>query len=332
MCMLCIINSLAAMHIVHSLHDAAVLRLGTPTPTPAWHASRFASSSMKILHRSELAELKAPPALPFIAVDAVVTGEVWGGLNTDAAAGWAGAARGLLHGKRRPSAYTQCSECTVVQCNKATKVCTGHCKRKKKLFKCRTKYKSKRPCYSADSPDPLNVEADSLESLDSVVVSIAGPYIGCANITGLPSGCPAEGTRGFNEFHSREYTVLSSSCRQHLYDLQCEQPLFYPFGLCSCVIGFEDGNPAHVPCYFPHLNYTAPRLQDTGGVPVRVSSEGNTTVTMYGVREAHDARTLMVDHVFELGVATVHVEMEVWSAHTGRGMDLTLEGPMERDE
>ena len=315
------------MHFVHALHDDAVLPMRPPNPVPHQRISRSSLTSSQIFHVSERTESKVAPTLPLVSADAVVTGKVRWGYNTVGTASWAGAARGLLHGRRRPSKYTRCPVCTEVHCNKGTGFCTGHCKKKATLFTCRPIGRSANSCFDDSKRDPSTLEPDTLDSLDSVVVSTAAPYIGCANITGAPSGCPAEGTRGFNDERMLEYTVLSSSCEQHLYTPPCNDTLFYPFGYCSCVIGFEGGGPAHVPCYLPHLDYTAPPLQDTAGVPVWVIPEGNMTVTTYGIREEVDRRALMFDTVFDLGFASISVEMAVWTAHVGPGEDIVLEGP-----
>ena len=320
-----IVNCLTLMHFVHALHDNA-LATGPTNPARHLRAVRFTSTAMETFHGSVLAKNQVAPALPFVIPDAVLTGEVQGVYSTAAVASWAGAARGLLHGKRRPSKYAWCSQCTLISCDR-DRGCSGHCRKHGKLFTCRSRFNDVLP--HSDDGRNSSVEPDPLGPLQSVVVSVKGPYIGCANIAGLPSGCPAEGTRGFNDERMLEYTVLSSSCRQHLYNVTKDQTLFYPFGLCNCVTGYEDGDPARVPCYLPELEYTAPRRQDTDGVPVWVFSEGNMTVTTYGVREPHDQRVLMLDNVFEVGLASVRVEMEVWEAYVGVGTNFVLEGPLE---
>ena len=279
-----------------------------------------------------MAGATAAPAPPFVTVDAVVMEEILGGHDAAAAGSWAGAARGLLHGKRRPSKYSTCSMCTLISCNKDTKICSGHCKMNRRLFTCHTRGRGSSVCYSVDKPDPLSLEADPLDPLRSVEVAATAPFIGCANITGLPSGCPAEGTRGVLD-GGPEYTVLSSSCEQYLYNLTCAEGMnitpFHPFGYCTCMIGYDGGGVAPGPCSLSELDYAAPRLQDTDGVPVRVFPEGNMTVTTIGEREEVDIRTYRYDTVFDFSSVSVSVEMEVWAAVQTGGTNLTLDGPLE---
>ena len=49
-----------------------------------------------------------------------------------------GPGRGLLHGVRKPRNYPVCSKCALVSCRSSTK-CSGHCKRKGRLYTCKTR-------------------------------------------------------------------------------------------------------------------------------------------------------------------------------------------------
>ena len=332
MCILYIAMTLMATPFVHALHSEDELQMGSPKPALYPDTSQSDSASTQSVYGPELSRTTATPALPVVAVDAVVVGEVLGGYNTIAAATWTGAARGLLHGKRRPEKYSKCSVCTLISCNMDTKICSGHCKRNRRLFTCRTRGRAGGVCYSVDKPNPLSLEADPLDPLRSVEIATTAPYIGCANITGLPSGCPAEGTRGMLD-GELEFTVRSSSCEQYLYNLTCAEGVnitpFHPFGYCTCLIEYDGGGVALGPCSLSELKYTAPRLQDTDGVPIRVTPAGNMTMTTYGEREEVDIRTYRYDTVFELGFVSVNVEMVLWAALQNGGTNLTLDGPLE---
>eukprot|EP00892_Ulva_mutabilis_P005981 jgi/Ulvmu1/3755/UM175_0002.1 len=83
-------------------------------------------------------------------------------------------------------------------------------------------------------PDLLS--PDQLGPMSSVVVTANVPYIGCANITGLPTGCPAPSTPGGT---SNRFELLGSSCVQHQHFLdECESP-YFPFGYCMCQYEFK---------------------------------------------------------------------------------------------
>ena len=301
------------------------------TSGSASHTSATSKASKLFVHGPELADGTILPLLPFLMEDAEVTGEVRG---VDTAAGWAGAARTLLHGKRRPAKYSRCNVCTMISCNKNTNLCSGHCKRKGKLFTCRRKgvTAAASPCTD-DRPEVSNLPADTLSPLRSVAVAATAPFIGCANITGLPSGCPAEGTRGVSDDGQR-FTVLGSSCEQYRYSLQqCEREgptvtPFYPFGYCKCVTKSNVGLLDLGACRLSELRYKAPRAADTGGVPVRVVPEGKITMTTYGESEELDLGRYRYDMVFNFLGATVDVEMVVRDAILNEADDVTLDGPV----
>eukprot|EP00892_Ulva_mutabilis_P008138 jgi/Ulvmu1/5697/UM024_0044.1 len=84
----------------------------------------------------------------------------------------------------------------MLTCTKST--CSGHCKTGRRLFTCRTRgiFIASGFCNDEDKPDPLSLPAEPLDPLRSLSITATQPFIGCANITGLPNGCPASGTTG----------------------------------------------------------------------------------------------------------------------------------------
>ena len=305
------------------------------TSEPAWRTfqSSEASNSKHILRAPELANGTILPVLPFIVGDAEVTGDAGG---EDTAGGWAKSTRALLHGKRRPSKYSRCPTCTLISCNGVTGVCSGHCKRKSKLFTCQRDGLEdiRSPCFD-DLPEISNLPADTLGPLRSVAVAATAPFIGCANITGLPSGCPAEGTWG-ESADGQMFTVLDSSCQQYRYSIkQCERGFhpvtpFYPFGYCECATRSNVGVIGKAACLLSELSYTAPDAAETGGVPVRVVPEGNMTMTTYGVREELDQNRFQYDAVLNSSGPAVAVEMRVWDALLNDVLNITLDGLVEQ--
>ena len=318
------------VHLVHALHVDAVLPTVQSIPSLNRHASRPASASTQLYHGPQQAGTLATPALPFVTADADVIGEIPGADNITAAAGWAGAARGLLHGKRRVSKYTKCSQCTMISCN--NEGCTGHCKKWRTFFTCRTNGLVGGRCSRADNPVPIGRTPDPLDPLHSVDITVTAPFIGCANITGLPIGCPAERTRGMSD-DGVEFTVAGSSCEQHLVNLSCRKngtdAPFHPFGYCFCTVLYDGGGASFLPCNLSELDYRAPSMKDTDGVPIRVFPEGDRTVTTYGVREELDLRRYEYNTTFDLGYVTVDVEMVHWGAIQMGGENLTLDGLLE---
>ena len=154
--------------------------------------------------------------------------------GTDTAApAWPGGLRHLLHGKRKKSKYAKCNRCSVVRCQTHTE-CTGHCKKRGKLFFCKTNRNDPRTCKRGSGPyDPETLEVDSLDPLSSLIISTGSNLIGCAEVAGQGTGCPARGTR-ITRGPDRGMVVEFSSCMTRRYELQdCESP-FYPFGFCMC--------------------------------------------------------------------------------------------------
>ena len=326
---LCMLTIIFAVHVV-SAAARDTLRASPLSSRSARHTSEAQEASQQVLRGPELADGMMHPVLPFLMADAEVTGEVKG---ADTAAGLATFTRALLHGKRRPSKYSRCPTCTMISLNKQTGTFSGHCKKRSKLFTCRRTGIVASSSGQCEGPDIPNLPADTLPPLRSVSVTAPAPFIGCANITGLPSGCPTEGTRGESDDGER-FTVMGSICIDYRYSIkQCENGRpndtpFYPFGYCLCVTRTRDGSLYWGPCQLSELRYKAPDAAKTDGVPVRVAPEGNTTVTTYGVREELDLRGYSNDKVFNSTGVTVDVEMIVWDALLNQGENLTLDGPL----
>eukprot|EP00892_Ulva_mutabilis_P011366 jgi/Ulvmu1/8601/UM045_0044.1 len=324
---------------------AAVLITGHSINTWYHHAyPDRASLSSDVLPqqlRSTGAVQSHAPALqlPFVASDAVVTGFVsaeFEALYGSSTAGWARATRVLLHGKRRPSRYTVCPTCTLVRCSD-TLVCSGHCKQARRLFTCHTRGRSFAICSGLSRPDPATLPPDRLDPVRSMHVTAPEPFIGCANITGLPTGCPAAGTNGTTGT-GRDYTVLWTRCEQQLYNVttcgtgsNASQDPFYPYGYCTCRISYAAGELARatVPCSLPELDYTNPRPRDTGGTTVRVFADGNLTQTAFGDRDddAPDVLLTRESAEFTIRGADVDVELRVWEAVQMKSDNLTVEAP-----
>ena len=305
------------------------LRASKLTSQSAFHKFESNEASKHFLRGPGSAADTQVHVAPFLMADAEVTGEVrW----ADTVAGWAGAARGLLHGKRRPSRYSRCNVCTMISCNKDTGICSGHCKRGKRLYTCRRNSlkAAKAPCID-NLPEISDLPAAALDPLHSVSVAATAPFMGCANITGLPSGCPTAGTRGEPDDGQR-FTVLGSACKQYRYSIkQCERAFtpYYPFGFCVCLTRSDAGSINLAACRLPEVRYVDPAAEETDGVPVRVWPEGNTTMTLYGVREPLDLVRHRYNTSFHFLGATVDVEMVVEDALLSDADSLTLDGPLE---
>ena len=217
---------LMVIFVVHAVSVAARASNSALTFQSARRTSQPSEMSKQFLRRPEQADSMVVPVVPFLMSNAEVISEVKGADTISNGTGWAGAmfTRGLLHGKRRPSKYSRCNLCAMISCTSETEICSGHSKKGKKLFTCRRKlFGVIRNLCIDDLPEISNLPADTLAPLRSVAVAATAPFIGCANIFGLPSGCPAAGTRG--EFgNGQTFTVLRSMCPQHRCSIRpCER-------------------------------------------------------------------------------------------------------------
>lgn len=151
--------------------------------------------------------------------------------------------RGLLHGKRPARLYSKCNRCTLLKCAQsigAKRKCTGHCKKRKKLFICNSErvFESP-PCVDIDAGDVPDLPVDGLLVSESAVVTAEAPFMGCAIIAGAVNGCPRAGSRVTVGAQVGE--IVESICREEKYTprpvdfVTCRAPLF-PYGLCFCRI------------------------------------------------------------------------------------------------
>eukprot|EP00892_Ulva_mutabilis_P008784 jgi/Ulvmu1/6278/UM028_0138.1 len=248
--MLCVLFTFVVMHCAHALGGQADVGIA--------------------VHSGD-------PTLPIVVPDAVLSGllsrRALAALNA-AGGSWAGGRRALLHGRRRAKNYTVCPTCTLISCVAPTPEnfnsrCSGHCKRNRRLYRCTGSGAAANSCGNDDAPDPSTVPPDSLPSTSSVQVEATAPFIGCVNITGLPSGCPAAGNTG-TRADGTSYRVLWTICEQHMYTLKCSEGAnkspFYPFGYCMCVVLITgSGHVQQAPCSLEELDgYSGPPLSDTG--------------------------------------------------------------------
>ena len=316
---------------LHAVSVAAGMPLRAPKLTSESALRTPSEGSKQFMRKPNGPEGTMVPMLPFLVEHSEVISEVRG---HDTQSGWAGPARRLLHGKRRPSKYSQCPACTMITCNGGG-LCSGHCKRRRKQFTCRAPFIRTAAAFVCFDESPVTVPADTLAPLHSVAVAASAPFIGCANITGLSSGCPAAGTRG-ESTDGQRFTVLGSACEQYRYSLkQCEreEPIFtpfYPFGYCVCLTRSSSGSFALDACWLSDLRYTAPNARETGGVPVRVTREGNMTMTTFGVREELDMAMNTFSMNFSSFASTVDVEMVVWGAIVNKAENFTLDMPLAK--
>eukprot|EP00892_Ulva_mutabilis_P004127 jgi/Ulvmu1/2086/UM123_0018.1 len=164
--------------------------------------------------------------------------------------------RSLLHGSKKRKKYPKCRKCRMVSCNAQRSFCSGHCRKSGKLFSCSSKTRPDPRCQFSDYRDPTVEDYEGeppgeLDDYDTAVVEAPAPYIGCANIRGRPSGCPARGTLA--EVPDRgEAKVLFSRCRVEYYIPGCLAPLL-PFGVCECILRITKRVPGErsivwVPC------------------------------------------------------------------------------------
>lgn len=287
------------------------------------HASLLKSSPRSAEQKPQIPFLndfntQMPQFPPFVTARSEVLGvadastqTVFGGRRS----GWAGAARALLHGIRQKMAV--CSQCTILSCGGGAP-CSGHCRKNKKLYVCETRWASEN---CEDFIDPVTTAPSALYSNSSLNLEIStnSPFIPCANVTGLPNGCPPTGTAGARITDGAEYTVLESQCEQYLHPLPCPSTPFFPFGYCSCEIEYSSGVTEFGPCHLSEVTYTGPDLSETGDVPVRVFPEGETHKTTFGDKKTFDHPHYEFTKEFVLpeqhkGPPPV-VDMLVWFTH-----------------
>lgn len=143
--------------------------------------------------------------------------------------------RALLHGPKLPKKYPQCNRCRIIKCNSSTR-CTGHCRRNLKLRFCSTSNIPAAACAFLEDPvieDFEGLPPSNLSEFDTAVVSVPHPFMGCAEIGNLTTGCPARGTRATLPGMGAA-RVVTTRCRSEYYIPECQSPLL-PFGLCECV-------------------------------------------------------------------------------------------------
>ena len=282
--------------------------------------------------------------LPRVMDGAVVIGVMSSEMQSIIEGGWAGGGlwsmRGLLHGKRRPSRYSKCPECTFVACGAQAR-CSGHCKRRGRLFSCRQIGIVGAFCADEQSPDPETLPADRLEPLVSAEVQITAPFIGCANITDTADGCPAAGTAGMLADGS-DFTVRATQCNQHRYNLTCTngpRPTpFFPFGFCWCFLEIEStlGSPVREwrACRTTEIDIAdlGVEISSGGSTPsdntVSVVSTGNYTVSTFGVREAVDIGTYIYDMIYRIDGEMVAIDMGISYAPVSYVDNVTAEAPI----
>lgn len=152
--------------------------------------------------------------------------------------------RGLLHGRRRPAKNARCPNCTIVSCNTRTSLCSGHCRgpnsaAKRTLFNCSgfRGVDAALACLSVEE-NIYDLAVSVLKPRDSLIVTAPSPFIGCADIAGLRSGCPAPGTLGLlqpgGNSTAIQYEVQASFCANTRYLPDCTFSAVYPLGVCRC--------------------------------------------------------------------------------------------------
>ena len=282
--------------------------------------------------------------LPHVVGGSVITGVMSSELQSIVEDGWGEGAmwsmRGLLHGKRRPSRYSKCPECTLIACREGGG-CSGHCKRGGQLFTCRSIGITGAFCSDEQSPDPETLPVDRLEPLVSAEVQATSPFIGCANITDTADGCPAAGTNGMLADGS-DFTVRETQCNQHRYNLTCTngpRPTpFFPFGFCLCLIESASA------WGWPESEWRACRTTeiDVADLGVDISSDGptpsdniasvvsteNYTVSTFGVREPVDVRTYSFDISFRIDGEIVAIDMSISYAPVSSDDNVIAEAPI----
>ena len=334
---------------------AASLPLPKPHRSPGLHQQYTAAQRRRSRHlydRFALREEAMSEEEPlFMATDAEVTGAApahlqaafladeasfgRASLGAEAIAA-AGGLRGLLHGRRRAFKYAKCNKCTIITCSKEPFICTGHCKKQSRLFTCRTtsRFATVRECPD-DPPDPRTLPAEPLGRFDAAVVTATATFIGCANITNRPSGCPVTGTTATTA-SGRRAVVSASTCMQHLYPPDCGSP-FFPFGYCECTLAVVGTTGEMVvPC-----NASGLQLGDgdgTGGnvttalSQVAVVQLDNVTYTGFSdYTEEGDDPGYSYNHTFSVAGEGVLMTLDLFFGMTVEAEGFVTSGTVDRD-
>jgi len=325
--------------------------LGATDPDPhQWRPSR-SNNNLKYVHQHGPADVitqqyTGPLAPPVVIDNAVVRGPVSAEMQaeydadyeeqaTAGAAGESGVAmakgrRGLLHGGRRPSRYTRCNLCTVVQCNKDG-ICTGHCKYGGKLFYCDNGriIRASTRCEPVSAEQVKSIPISPVYPPKSVTVTVPSPYIGCAEIANCASGCPAPGTKGLlpgdggDEATAIPYQIQSSVCSSQRYLPRCTYIPMYPAGICECSKVALDGRDLGAgPCSVQELEVDTAR-PGLGDARVFVEKRGDLTHT--GFSDYTDPDEDSPAYAYSLHVpvdgeeAGVVVELEVFEGRAFAG-------------
>ena len=129
-------GSLTMMHLNNLITALMLAVLAAVAAVPRVHAYSGTSASGDSGQARALQSQADLQLQPGIIVDGFVLGEASAGEQTLLASGVA-RSRQLLHGSRRPQAYPMCNQCLLLECSKNR--CSGHCRRGKKLFDCKSK-------------------------------------------------------------------------------------------------------------------------------------------------------------------------------------------------
>eukprot|EP00892_Ulva_mutabilis_P000796 jgi/Ulvmu1/10717/UM068_0001.1 len=319
-------------------------RGGEPRPQAAANATRaavkFPGSMLTAMPPTAATTLHSE--LPYDIYDAVVTGVASVDLQDAVEGSWpwtrgaaVGSRRELLHGRRKPHRYSRCPTCTLVGCDSGGK-CSGHCKQNRRLFTCRSRSIVAGLCASDPLPDPETLPAGRIRRSDSAVVDVTAPFIGCANITGTADGCPAPGTAGQTADGSR-FTVRRTHCNQHLYNIECEDYPFLPFGFCWCFVDIEGAEQEWRACRTTEVDVQGLGVEigSTGPQPsenaVSVTADGAYTNTTYGDRGIVDPRIYRHAATYLLEGVTVVTGLSYYNRAIVRDESFVAEGPILGD-
>eukprot|EP00892_Ulva_mutabilis_P000790 jgi/Ulvmu1/10711/UM067_0037.1 len=266
-------------------HDTSSVPAGSPMSrgTAPQDEMRTADTLHSVPSASSRDDLEMLPVAPYVADAAVLTGPVsarqlaqmlaWEQLVSERSdsEGGLGGDRQLLMKKgrrRRFFFWAECNKCTVTSCpRKGSGLCHGKCRKRRRLINCATASRDPKTCSRNAPFDPEKLAANDLELPSVVTVMANAPFIPCANISGLPSGCPGRGT----PFKPRRRgspppgrVLMTSTCVQHKPQISdCVSP-FYPFGFCMCTFrrsGRGGSRELQIPCSTAELDML--RARDT---------------------------------------------------------------------